>query len=168
MSEAYQEILAGQTLVRKAPGIRHELICRRLHQTVQASVANFSGTRLLSARSRIQISQHTVVCPDLAVVTAQTGKVWLVAEIVDSADHKPDTVLKKQIYEDARLPRLWMVDPRYNNVEIYHSTEYGLSLRQILAGNDVLTEKLLPEFQISVVELFAEPTPGPSRPPANG
>ena len=27
--------------------------------------------------------------------------------------------MKKQIYEDLNLPRLWMIDPRYNNVEVY-------------------------------------------------
>ena len=58
-----------------------------------------------------------VVRPDLALVTAATGKAWLVAEIIDSADHRPDTVLKKAIYEDFKVPRVWMVDPRYDNVE---------------------------------------------------
>jgi len=45
-----------------------------------------------------------------------------------------------------KLPRLWMVDPRYDNVEVYHSNEYGLILKSILAGHELLTEKLLPEF----------------------
>jgi Uma2 family endonuclease len=62
---------------------------------------------------------------------------------------------KQQIYEAMKLPRLWMVDPRYNNVEIYHASEYGIRLEQILAGSEVLTEKLLPEFQLSIEDLFA-------------
>jgi len=40
-------------------------------------------------------------------------------------------------------------------VEIYHSTEFGLQLKGILAGSEVLSEKLIPEFQIVVKELFA-------------
>jgi hypothetical protein len=48
-----------------------------------------------------------------------------------------------------------MVDPRYDNVEVYHSTEWGLTLRGILAGSAVLEEPLIPEFQIVVAELFA-------------
>ena len=78
----------------------------------------------------------------------------LAAEIVSSDDHRPDTVLKKQLYEEAKLPRLWIIDPRYDNVEIYHGTEYGLALKGILAGREVLTEKLLPEFELAVAELF--------------
>jgi Uma2 family endonuclease len=59
-----------------------------------------------------------------------------------------------------KLPRLWMVDPRYDNVEIYHGSEYGLRLVEILAHSDVLTEKLLPEFQLPIKDLFsAAPSP---------
>ena len=65
-------------------------------------------------------------------------------------------MVKKQIYEDLRIPRLWMIDPRYDNVEVYHASPYGLSLKGILAGNDLLTERLLPEFQVSMRDLFAE------------
>ena len=58
-----------------------------------------------------------------------------------------------------RLPRLWMIDPRYDNVEVYHSSQYGLILKSILAGHELLTEKLLPEFQLTIAELFHTPPP---------
>jgi hypothetical protein len=74
---------------------------------------------------------------------------------VNSEDHRPDTVIKKQIYEEIKLPRLWMVDPRYDNVETYHGSEYGLMLKGILAGRESLSEKLIPEFHIGIAELFA-------------
>jgi len=47
------------------------------------------------------------------------------------------------------------VDPRYDNVEVYHSFEFGLRLKGILAGGEMLSEKLIPQFQITVAELFA-------------
>src|SRR6266851_1896618 len=134
MSLAYQEIIEGASLVRCAPGARHEQICARLHQHVRAGVADFAGARLLAPRSRVQLSRETAVCPDLALVVAATGKLWLAAEIVSADDHRPDTVVKKQIYEDLKLPRLWMIDPRYDNVEVYHGSQYGLQLKSILAG----------------------------------
>jgi hypothetical protein len=40
-------------------------------------------------------------------------------------------------------------------VEIYHCSEWGLVLKGILAGKEVLAEGLLPEFQIVIAELFA-------------
>ena len=69
-------------------------------------------------------------------MTAATGKLWLAVEIISREDHHADTVVKKEIYENIRVPRLWMVDPRYDNVEIYHSTEWGLQLKGILAGSE--------------------------------
>jgi len=159
MSESYQETLEGAKLMRRAPGIRHEIICARLHECVHASVANFAGTRLLPIRSEVGLSPDTTVCPDLALIAVATGKIWLAAEIVNSDDHRTDTVVKKQIYEDLKLPRLWMIDPRYDNVEVYHGTPYGLMLKHILAGRETLTEQLLPEFQLTIAELFHTPEP---------
>jgi len=155
MSSPYQEIFEGQTILRASPGPRHELICGRLHALVHASVANLTSTHLLAPRSQVQLSRDTTVCPDLALVTRATGKLWLAAEIINSEDHQSDTVIKKQIYEEAKLPRLWMIDPRYDNVESYHGTEYGLMLKAILAGRESLAEKLIPEFHVVVSELFA-------------
>ncbi len=160
MSLPYEEILDGAILARLAPGPRHELICARLHAAIKASVANMPSTRLLEPRAQVAVCNGTTLRPDLALVTAANGKLWLAVEIVSSTDHRADTVIKKQIYEDLRIPRLWMIDPRYDNVEVYHSGEYGLKLKEILACREVLTEKLLPEFQLSVVELFAAPEPG--------
>jgi Uma2 family endonuclease len=155
MSVVYEEIIHGETLVRSAPGKRHEEICALLHTRIAASLAANSPARLLAPRSIVQLSAGVMLRPDLALVTAATGKIWLAAEIVDSHDHRPDTVLKKGLYEDFNLPRLWMIDPRYNNVEFYHGTTYGLALKGILAGRERFQEPLLPDFQLTVEELFA-------------
>ncbi len=157
MSRPYEEIFSGTPLIRPPPGARHELICARLHQVMHASVANLASTRLLLPRAQVKLSSDTVVCPDLSLLAAATGKLWLAAEIISPEDHATDTVVKKQLYEDLKLPRLWMIDPRYDNVEIYHASQYGIVLKEILAGGEILTEKLLPEFQISVRELFQAP-----------
>jgi len=157
MNRPYEEILSGETFPRSAPGARHEIICERLHRLMTASVANLPTTQLLAPRTKVQVSHATAICPDLALVTVATGKLWLAVEIISRDDHRTDTVVKKQLYEDIRVPRLWMIDPRYDNVEIYHCTEWGLALKGILAGSEVLAEALIPEFQIVVAELFAAP-----------
>ena len=155
MSRPYEEILDGATLPRSAPGERHEAICRRLHREMAASVNGLASTQLLAPRTQVQVARLTTLCPDLALVTAASGKLFLAVEIISRDDHHADTVLKKEHYEKIRVPRLWMVDPRYDNVEIYHSFEFGLKLHNILAGREVLAEKLIPQFQMAVAELFA-------------
>ena len=155
MSQPYEEVLDGASLPRSAPDARHELICERLHAAMTASVANLSTTQLLAPRTRIQVSRVTAIRPDLALLTMATQKLFLAVEIITRGDHNADTVVKKDIYEQIRVPRLWMVDPRYDNVEIYHCTEWGLKLKGILAGSEILSEQLIPEFQMIVAELFA-------------
>jgi len=154
VSEHYEEIVEGETYLRMPPGARHEVICNRLHELIAASLANIATTRLLPRRSVVQIASGTLVRPDLALVTVATGKIWLAAEIISSDDHRPDTVTKKQIYEELNIPRLWMIDPRYDNVEVYHGSQYGLMLKRILAGRETLTEQLLPTLQLTIAELF--------------
>jgi Uma2 family endonuclease len=159
MSEPYEETILGETTLRLPPGPRHELICARLHAALKASVANLTSTRLLEVREPVTLSHDTKLCPDIALVTTAANKLWLAVEVVSSEDHHVDTVAKKEFYETMKLPRLWMVDPRYNNVELYHASEYGMRLEGILAQRDVLTEKLLPEFQLAIADLFAITAP---------
>lgn len=154
MSPSYEEIIEGVSVLRRVPEGRHEEICERLRAHIGTCLAATSPARLLEARSVVQISPGTMVRPDLALVTAANGKLLLAVEIVDSNDHRWDTVTKKQIYEDVNVPRLWMIDPRYDNVEVYHASSYGLTLKGILAGREVLTDKLLPNLNVTVAELF--------------
>src|SRR5580658_7012481 len=154
MSQIYEEIVEGETLMRSPPGPRHERICAHLHARLAASLVNNSVARLLSPRSVVQLSPGTMLRPDIALVTVATGKLWLAAEVINSEDHQPDTVLKKTIYEEFNVARLWMVDPRYDNVELYHGTSYGLALRGILAAKERVFEPLLPGFDLTVADLF--------------
>jgi Uma2 family endonuclease len=155
MNRPYEEILQGASLPRSTPGDRHEQICARLHREMAAGIAGLAGTQLLAPRTRVQLSRTTALCPDLALVTAAGGKLFLAVEIISRDDHHADTVVKKEVYEQHRVPRLWMIDPRYDNVEIYHGFELGLKLHGILAGREVLAEKLVPQFRLTVAELFA-------------
>ena len=154
MAEPYEEILEGETVLRSAPGARHEKICSALHAQLAASLATIFSSRLLPPRSVIQLSPGTIIRPDLALVTTANNRLWLAAEIINTEDHRMDTVLKKTIYEDSNLARLWMIDPRYDNIEVYHGGTYGLTLQHILASKECLTEKLLPALSIAITELF--------------
>jgi Uma2 family endonuclease len=154
MSEAYEEILQGEARLRPPPGARHEEICRRLHERVAASMADVTVAKLLPPRTVVTLGRESQIRPDLALVTVATNKVYLIAEVVNTEDHSVDTVIKKMIYEENNLPRLWMVDPRYDNVEVYHGAQFGLVLKDILAVRDTLSEPLLPSFQYVITELF--------------
>ena len=155
MSRAYEETIEGAAFPRSAPSDRHEIILRRLHIEMGTSVNGLAAMQSLPPRMKVELNRHTAFCPDLALVTAASGKLFLAVEIISRDDHHADTVIKKEIYEQVRVPRLWIVDPRYDNVEVYHSFEFGLQLKGILAGSEVLSEKLIPQFAMTAAQLFA-------------
>lgn len=156
MSAQYEEILAGETYLRPAPGARHERICGRLHAAVAQVLGGSTIARLLPPRTIVELCPGTLIRPDLALVTSANRRLWLAAEIVGAEDHGVDTVTKKDLYEETAIPRLWMIDPRYDNVEVYQGSPCGLSLLRMLAGRDQLHEALLPGFQLTVMDLFAD------------
>jgi Uma2 family endonuclease len=117
-------------------------------------INGLGSAQLLAPRTQVQVARATRLCPDLAIVAAASGRLFLAVEIISREDHHADTVTKKEVYEQIRVPRLWMVDPRYDNVEIYHSFEFGLKLHGILAGSEVLSDRLIPQFQLAVARLF--------------
>jgi hypothetical protein len=155
MSDPYEETINGERMLRFPPRPRHEQILARLRQRVNGSLASLATTRMLDVRAAIEVSKGNLLRPDLSLVATANNRLWLVAEVISSDDHHADTVEKKTIYEELRLPRLWMIDPRYDNVEVYHGTQYGLTLKRVLAGRELLTEALLPGFQMPLHELFA-------------
>lgn len=153
MTEPYEEIVRGEVWLRSPPSKRHETVCQRLHELIRAALAGEPDLRVLPPRSVLEVRAGTLLRPDLTVVD-QTGKAVLVAEVIYPGDHRPDTVLKKSIYEESEIPRLWMIDLRYHCVEIYESTPYGLALRQNLAGMDRVEDTRWPSLAFRVAELF--------------
>ncbi len=162
MSEAYEELIGGELIERRPPPSPHEMLVDRLHQLVARSLPSNSTLRLLAPRTELELGATCRLRPDLAVVRAKADladsagvQLYLVAEVLLPGDHHVDTVLKKQLWADAGLPRLWMVDPRYLNVEIYGRGEYGFTLFEILANHHALTDPHLPGLSCSMDELFA-------------
>jgi len=163
MNEGYEELIDGEVRKRHALTAEHELLVERLHDGVQAALSPNSVLQVLPPRSALQLTGECTLCPDLAIVRIPPPtekdphpQLYLVAEVVHPADHHVDTVVKKQLWSDRRLPCLWMVDPRYRNVEVYGCGEYGFTLLNILANQDKLTDPFLPGFAYAMRDLFAE------------
>ncbi len=163
MSEPYEETIHGEEVLRCAPNPSHELLVDRLHRLVGNNLPANSHLKVLPPRFQIDLGRLGMLQPDLCIVrprgddNGQSGdRLYLVAEVLHPGDHHVDTVIKKQLWADIRLPRLWMVDPRYLNVEVYASTEFGFTLLDILANRHPLTDPNLPGLRCPMRELFAD------------
>jgi len=141
VSIPYEEILDGNPLPPVRARIRHEQICERLHAAMAASVANIGSTPIACAAHEnpgVPLHHHlSRPGADHRGHRQNSGWLW---RLSTRAIITPTRSSKRNL-RTVRVPRLWMVDPRYDNVEIYHSTEFGLALKGILAGGEVLAEK---------------------------
>jgi len=160
MSEFYEEVILGEVASRRPPPPAHETLVGRLHALVAGSLPSSSTLQLLPPRASLQLADDCILRPDLTLVRTEPGlsgpaRLYLVAEVLLPGDHHLDTVIKKQLWSDLRLPRLWLVDPRYLNVEVYGLGEYGFTLIDILAHHHPLTDPHLPGLGCSMDELFA-------------
>jgi len=161
MFESYEELIQGQTAVRRSPPSAHELLVSRLHRLVADALAPDAPLQLLPRRASLQLADDCILRPDLTVVRTEPGltgpaRLYLVAEVLLPGDHHVDTVIKKEVWSSLRLPRLWMVDPRYLNVEVYGLGEFGFTLTDILAHHHPLTDPRLPGLACPMDELFAK------------
>ncbi len=164
MGEAYEETIDGERVDRRTPSGTHDLLVSRLHRLVAGCLPLNSTLRLHPPQTGLILTDRVTLRPDLTLLRARRSPgadaviydAYLVAEVLQPGDHHLDTVVKKQIYADHRLPRLWMVDPRYLNVEIYAAGEYGFSLLDILANQHALTDPHLPGLSCPMNTLFAD------------
>ena len=141
MSRPYEEIIEGATLPRSAPGERHEKILAKLHREIAASINGLTSMQLLPPRTSVAVSRTSMLCPDLALVTVATGKLFLAVEVISRDDHRADTVVKKEVYEQHRVSRLWMVDPRWLNAT---QSEYFTPLPPKISSAEPIVRPTLP------------------------
>jgi Uma2 family endonuclease len=151
----YEELIDGETFIRGPLNGPHEVLCDRLHAWVANHLPANSALKLLPRRTTLTLRPGTDICPDLALVRRESGQLYLAAEVLQPGDHHPDTVLKKQIYSDCRAPRLWIVDSRYENVEVYGIGPVGFHLESILAINDSLSDTALSSAMYSLSDIFS-------------
>ena len=156
----YAEKLAGETYFRVGPGVPHEALCDRLAAALELALPLNSTWKILPRRSALRLSSRDDLRPDVTLVRTNPADATaapqptLCVEVLLPGDHHPDTVIKKSIYQDARLPTLWLVDPRYLNVEVYRTGELGFRLEAILANHEALTNPHLPGLALSMHDLF--------------
>ena len=158
MADPYEEILDGRPLIRGPINGPHELLCERLHHWVAKNLPHNSALHLLPRRALVKLRPDTEIRPDLSLMRRNDPRLYWAVEVLQPSDRHPDTVIKKNILAACLVPRLWIVDGRYQNIELYVTTGGHFRLEAILTGNDVLSDSALSSGRLSLAELFARRT----------
>lgn len=115
------EIVGGELFMSPAPAWRHQIVVGRLHVALVPYVETHRiGTAVL-APADVDVSDDTVVEPDMFVVPLVDGRAprrWsdvnrllLAIEVLSPSTARLDRVVKRKLYQRIGAGEYWIVDP---------------------------------------------------------
>src|SRR5580698_246695 len=155
------ELDEGELIEMTRPAYRHNRVLIRL----TAKAFNFFETsplgEVLNSENLYALSPSIRRAPDLAIFLGDRSKESvdalvipivpdIAAEVLSPSETPRMIHRKRKQYFDAGVKEVWLVHPEVREIEIW--TAAGVS--EVLADGDVLTSRLLPDFELPLQELF--------------
>ncbi len=110
-----------------APGTYHQTLSRRIQFQLYQQIEEQGLGLVFDAPTDVQLSEIDIVQPDLLVIRWERrsiispsrviGPPDLVVEILSETSAVKDRKLKRDLYQKAGVPELWLVDPSTHTVE---------------------------------------------------
>ncbi len=142
------ELIHGQLVKEPSPTYGHQWIAGKLLVDLHGLVG---PSRVVSSPIDVFVDEHNVLQPDILVLdeplgpqVKHVGLPALVVEILSPSTVLRDRVVKREIYLDAGVREVWIVDPEAENVEIYTKRE----LRTYTLDEPVQST-VIPEFNLT-------------------
>jgi Uma2 family endonuclease len=164
------ELIDGVHYVTPCPNLPHQELLGRIH----LAIGNFLATRrhlgrVLLSPFDVVLSDYDVVEPDLLFISGDQQSVLtnasvqgapaLVVEILSPSTRRRDEGIKRKLFDEKGVREYWLVDPKGGRISVCRRAADGsfpIVATLDHASSDRLTTPLLPEFSLSVSELFSE------------
>jgi Uma2 family endonuclease len=160
------ELIEGEILMSRAPGITHQQVLTNLMESFLLYLAQNRIGRILPGPGLI-FDKYSAVIPDLIFVSNErrdqiiSGERLIAApEIVveilspGAENERRDRSIKRRLYGRFGVEECWVIDPENQQVEIYHLQQGSLRLRQTLTDDAEITSPLLPAYAFKSSQLF--------------
>jgi Uma2 family endonuclease len=162
----HYELIEGELLVSRAPGIPHQIILFRLQgKFFQYLEANPIG-RMVPGSGAI-FSDIDAVIPDLVFVTNERWEQIvegthfvaapdLVIEIVSPGreNRRRDRDLKRRLYGKYGVREYWIVDPDDRSVAVYELDDATLELVNVFKDESEIQSTVLPNLSLTTSAIF--------------
>jgi Uma2 family endonuclease len=162
------EIIEGELLLTRAPHWKHQKVITRLIQ----SLGNWSSQSNLGevvTTPGLVFTDDNNVIPDLvwistdrlARVLDESGHLLaapeLIVEVLSAGtdNERRDREVKRKLYAIRGVQEYWVIDWHKQQIEIFRRDSNGLPLVATLLSSDVISSPLLPDFALSVAEVFS-------------
>jgi Uma2 family endonuclease len=127
--DAYYELINGYIMKKSAPKPQHQNISMNLSYYFLSYIKENKIGKLYAAPIDVFLDDINAVQPDLVFIPTKNQNIItddgimgvpdLVVEIISPSSLLRDRVDKKNLYERLNVKEYWIIDPQYQDIEIY-------------------------------------------------
>ena len=159
------EFSCGKIEVLPVPSLNHQRIVRRLFKRLDQVVENGKLGEVFFAPTKVMLWDEKIREPDVLFVANEhiqaSTQQWfrqidLVIEVISPDDPSRDLETKRREYAQAGIAEYWIVDPRSQEILVLTLDGKRYSVHGVFGAGETATSVLLPEFSVSVVDVFAD------------
>lgn len=160
------ELINGELMKKASPTIEHQRLVRKIAFAIEKHLESNPVGEVFFAPLDVVLDDHNVPQPDVFYVgkdkeyilneTEQVviGIPDIIVEILSPGSVKRDRIIKKKIYEQFGVPEFWLVDPSYNNVEIFHLVGGAYELADFIEVAGTVKSTVLTGFELPLDKIF--------------
>jgi Uma2 family endonuclease len=158
------ELVDGHVEILPVPSLLHQFLARLVFLQLHEFVERHSLGIVMSAPTRIRISDRHFREPDVLFVSAanlhrRQAQFWeianLVVEIISPDDADRDLIDKRHDYATAGIAEYWIIDPRDDSIQVFYLRDGAYSDGIRMISGQSAESKILSGFRTDVAELFA-------------
>ncbi len=156
------EFTNGRIDVLPMPTEHHQAISAYLYMALLTFITRIGG-KIFYAPLRVRVKARKFREPDLLLLLSaddprRHNRFWegadLVVEIVSPENPDRDLVKKRRDYAQAGIPEYWIVNPQIETITVLRLERTKYVEHGVFARGAVASSVLLPEFAVSVDEVF--------------
>ncbi len=161
----FYELMNGYVVRKSTPKPNHQTISMNLCMTLGNYLKNRKSGELFASPIDVFLDDLNAVQPDLVFIPTENqamitddgiiGIPDLMIEIISSSSVLRDRVDKKNLYERLNVKEYWIIDPQYQDVEIYTVQNGRYELYSgVTMFEGVLKSTVFEGITIDLAELF--------------
>jgi len=164
------ELIDGVHYVTPSPRIPHQVLVGRIFVAISNFLTGHQHLgRVFLSPVDVVMSEHNLVVPDLLFVARDQRSILteanvqgvpaLVVEVLSPSTRRRDESIKKRLFDQKGVREYWLVDPKNCRVSICRRSGDGsfpIVSTLSAAADEQIETPLLPGFELSLSELFAE------------
>ena len=164
------ELIDGVHYVTPSPRIPHQVLVGRIFVAMSNFLTGHQHLgRVFLSPVDVVMSEHNLVVPDLLFVARDQQSILteanvqgvpaLVVEVLSPSTRRRDEGIKRKLFDQEGVREYWVVDPQNCRVSICRRSADGsfpIVSTLTAAADEQIATPLLPGFELSLSELFAE------------